>query len=92
MCPHVVIARCRWLIFMWGHWLVITCPGCITMLCLWCCIVLLGAGLLFGGAGLLFVRVVICGCWLLGVICRQVGQDKGGKGGAHQCHSINNGK
>jgi len=36
------------------------------------------------GAGLLFARVVICGCCLLRVICRQV-QDKDGKGGAHHC-------
>ena len=42
------------------------------------------------GAGLSFVSIVICGCCLLGVICRQVGQDEGGKGGAQRCHSINN--
>jgi len=36
------------------------------------------------------VMVVVHGFCLLGVICRQVGQDEGGKGGAHQCQSINN--
>jgi len=52
----------------------------------------LWSGLLFVSAGLLFVMVIICGFCLVGVICRQVGQDEGGKGGAHRCPRINNDK
>jgi len=94
-CPLSLSCLCvsacgRWLIFACGHWLVVVCPGCVAMPCSWCWVILCGAGLLFVGARLLFVRVVVHGCCLLEVICRQVGQDEGGKGGAHQCHSINN--
>ena len=82
---HVIIGSSSHVVISSSSWVLVT-----AMPCSWCWVVLRGARLSFVGAGLSFVRVVVHGCCLLGVICRWVGQDEGGKGGAHQCHSINN--
>jgi hypothetical protein len=78
-CPRVVVAcgRCAWSLarrrVSWSRRRSTSSPCCVR-----------GAALSFVGAGSSFARVVVCGCCLVGVICRSVGQDVIGKGGAHR--------